>query len=39
MGTGRMWSPKTDWGDAKDVLDQNGLESIVYKPKEVRTDI
>ncbi|CAF1206768.1 unnamed protein product [Rotaria sordida] len=34
MGTGRMWSPKTDWGDAKDVLDQNGLESIVYKPKE-----
>jgi hypothetical protein len=36
MGIGRMWSPKTGWGNAKDVLEENGLSTIVYKPKEVR---
>ncbi len=36
MGVGRMWSPKTGWGNAKDVLEQNGLDIIEYKPKEVR---
>ena len=35
MGIGRMWSPKTGWGNAKDVLEQNGLDPIEYKPKEV----
>ena len=35
MGVGRMWSPKTGWGNAKDVLAQNDLEPIKYKPKEV----
>ncbi|UJR12824.1 hypothetical protein I4U23_016998 [Adineta vaga] len=34
MGTGRMWSPTTGWGNAKDVLERNGLTPIVYKPKE-----
>ncbi len=38
MGVGRMWSPKTGWGNAKDVLEQNGLDLIEYKPKEVKTD-
>ena len=38
MGVGRMWSPKTGWGNAKDVLQQNGLPLIEYKPKEVRTN-
>jgi hypothetical protein len=36
MGVGRMWSPKTGWGNANDVLEQNGLDLIEYKPKEVR---
>ena len=36
MGIGRMWSPKTGWGNAADVLKQNGLDLIQYKPKEVR---
>jgi hypothetical protein len=36
MGIGRMWSPKTGWGIAKDVLEQNELDLITYKPKEVR---
>ncbi len=36
MGVGRMWSPKTGWGNAKDVLEQNGLDIIEYKPKEVK---
>jgi hypothetical protein len=36
MGIGRMWSPKTGWGSASDVLEQNGLSLIEYKPKEVR---
>jgi hypothetical protein len=31
-----MWSPKTGWGNASDVLEQNGLSLIEYKPKEVR---
>jgi len=36
MGVGRMWSPKTGWGNASDVLEQNGLNLIEYKAKEVR---
>jgi hypothetical protein len=36
MGIGRMWSPTTGWGNASDVLEQNGLSLIEYKPKEVR---
>ena len=36
MGVGRMWSPKTGWGNAKDVLEQNDLDVIEYKPKEVK---
>jgi len=36
MGIGRMWSPKTGWGNANDVLEQNELSLIEYKPKEVR---
>ncbi len=36
MGIGRMWSPKTGWGNASDVLQQNELDLIEYKPKEVR---
>lgn len=36
MGIGRMWSRKTGWGNAMEVLQQNGLEPIEYKPKEVR---
>lgn len=35
MGVGRMWSPTTGWGNAKEVLAQNGLGLIEYKPKEV----
>lgn len=35
MGVGRMWSKITGWGNAKDVLEQNGLDIIEYKPKEV----
>ena len=38
MGVGRMWSPKTGWGNAKDVLEQNDLTPIEFKPKEVRTN-
>lgn len=38
MGVGRMWSPKTGWGYAKDVLEQNGLSVIEYKPKEVNIE-
>ena len=30
-----MWSPKTGWGHAKEVLEQNGLSIIEFKPKEV----
>lgn len=39
MGDGRMWSPITGWGLASDVLQQNGLEPIEYKSKEVRTNL
>ncbi|CAF1055218.1 unnamed protein product [Adineta ricciae] len=39
MGVGRMWSPKTGWGNACDVLLENGLELIQYKPKEGLTMI
>ena len=36
MGVGRMWSPKTGWGNANEVLEQNELGLIEYKAKEVR---
>ncbi len=39
MGIGRMWSPKTGWGNASDVLQQNGLDLITYKAKEGLTMI
>lgn len=35
MGVGRMWSQKTGWADAKQVLEQNGLKPVEYRPKEV----
>jgi histidine ammonia-lyase len=39
MGIGRMWSPKTGWGNASEVLQQNELDLIDYKPKEGLTMI
>ena len=36
MGVGRMWSPTTGWGNAREVLEQNGLSPIEYKAKEVQ---
>ncbi|CAM4838567.1 unnamed protein product [Rotaria magnacalcarata] len=39
MGVGRMWSPKTGWGDAREVLEQNELGLIEYKAKEGLTMI
>ena len=36
MGEGRMWSPSTGWGQAKDVLKAHGLEALSLAPKEVR---
>lgn len=36
MGIGCMWSPKTEWANASEVLRENGLTPIEYKPKEVR---
>ncbi|CAF3775334.1 unnamed protein product [Adineta steineri] len=39
MGVGRMWSPKTGWATASEVLAQNDLEVIEYKPKEGLTMI
>ncbi|CAF3886757.1 unnamed protein product [Rotaria magnacalcarata] len=39
MGVGRMWSPKTGWGNASDVLEQNELGLIEYKAKEGLTMI
>ncbi|XP_011405902.1 PREDICTED: histidine ammonia-lyase-like [Amphimedon queenslandica] len=34
MGEGEMWGPKTDWGDAKEVLNAHGLEPIHLEAKE-----
>jgi len=34
MGEGKMWSPKTGWGEAKDVLEKHGLKPIGLGPKE-----
>ncbi|XP_078677244.1 histidine ammonia-lyase-like isoform X1 [Branchiostoma floridae x Branchiostoma belcheri] len=34
LGEGRMWSPKTGWGDAKDVLEAHGLKPVKLGPKE-----
>ncbi|XP_032895217.1 histidine ammonia-lyase-like [Amblyraja radiata] len=34
MGEGKMWSPKSGWADAKDVLQAHGLHPISLKPKE-----
>eukprot|EP00112_Aurelia_sp_Birch-Aquarium-sp1_P014657 Seg318.13 transcript_id=Seg318.13/GoldUCD/mRNA.D3Y31 product="Histidine ammonia-lyase" protein_id=Seg318.13/GoldUCD/D3Y31 len=34
MGEGKMWSPKSGWADAKDVLEAHNLTPIKLKPKE-----
>jgi len=34
MGEGKMWSPKTGWGEAKDVLEYCGLKPVKLGPKE-----
>ncbi|XP_022100475.1 histidine ammonia-lyase-like [Acanthaster planci] len=34
MGEGKMWSPRTGWGDAKTILKMHGVEPIVLGPKE-----
>ncbi|KYB26333.1 histidine ammonia-lyase isoform X2 [Tribolium castaneum] len=34
VGEGKMWSPKTGWGEAKRVLKLNGLKPLVLGPKE-----
>ncbi|XP_075213077.1 histidine ammonia-lyase-like [Lycorma delicatula] len=34
IGEGKMWSPSTGWGDAKDVLASNGLTPMTLKAKE-----
>ena len=31
-----MWSPKTGWGQAKDVLEAHDLKPITLAPKEVQ---
>lgn len=36
MGEGKMWSPSTGWGNAKDVLETHKLKPIKLGPKEVR---
>ena len=36
MGEGLMWSPKTGWGQAKDVLEAHDLKPITLAPKEVQ---
>ena len=35
MGEGRMWSPESGWGQAKDVLESHWLKPITLKAKEV----
>ena len=37
IGEGRMWSPKSGWGSARDVLAAHGLTPIQLEPKEVST--
>jgi histidine ammonia-lyase len=34
LGEGEMWSPKTGWAPAAEVLAENGLEKMVLGPKE-----
>ncbi|KAI1888030.1 hypothetical protein AGOR_G00180850 [Albula goreensis] len=34
MGEGQMWSPKSGWGNAKEVLEANGLKPLSLGPKE-----
>ncbi|KAJ8006991.1 hypothetical protein DPEC_G00112940 [Dallia pectoralis] len=34
MGEGKMWSPKSGWGNAKKVLECHGLTPLVLKTKE-----
>ncbi|XP_046985469.1 histidine ammonia-lyase-like [Schistocerca americana] len=34
LGEGKMWSPSTGWGDAKDVLKSHNLEPMKLGPKE-----
>lgn len=39
MGEGMMWSPKTGWAVAKDVLESHDLQPITLGPKDVRTSL
>ncbi|KAH7711834.1 Histidine ammonia-lyase [Aphelenchoides avenae] len=34
LGEGKMWSPRTGWAPAADVLEANGLQPMVLGPKE-----
>ncbi|XP_022100463.1 histidine ammonia-lyase-like [Acanthaster planci] len=34
MGEGKMWSPRTGWGDAKTILKLHGVEPVILGPKE-----
>lgn len=34
MGEGKMWSPKTGWGNALEILNANGLKPIKLQAKE-----
>lgn len=34
IGEGKMWSPITDWGNAKEVLEKNGIKPIQLTAKE-----
>lgn len=34
LGEGKMWSPKTGWSDAMDVLRENGIQPLELGPKE-----
>ena len=35
MGEGKMWSPESGWGSAKDILDAHHLTPITLEAKEV----
>jgi histidine ammonia-lyase len=34
MGEGKMWCPETGWGEAKYILESNGLEPLDLNAKE-----
>lgn len=34
MGEGKMWSPDSGWGSAKEILESNGLQPLKLGPKE-----